>query len=63
MYTTGAQLAGAFGIPFSTILCVSEWQWPAVYYITGKYIQNERKFGNRTVGKNDAVPDNITKII
>lgn len=36
MYTTGAQLAGAFGIPFSTILCVSEWQWPAVYYITGR---------------------------
>lgn len=36
IYTTGVQLSGALGIPFTAILCATVWKWPAVYYITGK---------------------------
>lgn len=36
IYTTGVQLSGAFGIPFTAALCASAWQWPGVYYITGR---------------------------
>uniref|UniRef100_A0A914E2X0 Major facilitator superfamily (MFS) profile domain-containing protein n=1 Tax=Acrobeloides nanus TaxID=290746 RepID=A0A914E2X0_9BILA len=34
IYTTGVQLSGALGIPFTVFMCASGWKWPAVYYIT-----------------------------
>uniref|UniRef100_A0A914BXH7 Major facilitator superfamily (MFS) profile domain-containing protein n=1 Tax=Acrobeloides nanus TaxID=290746 RepID=A0A914BXH7_9BILA len=34
IYTTGVQVAGFVGIPFTAAICASALKWPAVYYIS-----------------------------
>ncbi|KAI6193571.1 putative transporter slc-17.3 [Aphelenchoides besseyi] len=38
LFTVGAQLSGAIGIPISTAFCASSFKWPGVFYFSSIFI-------------------------
>lgn len=43
LFTVGAQMSGAVGVPISAGFCASTFRWPGVFYFSSKFNWKKEK--------------------